>query len=246
MTTKAEKEKVVNPTKISPSQKTKLKSLPILSPGHRPTVSSNPPPKPEPPSSPVPPVHQYRVDITPVTTQPSVPYGNTPSANYNGGSTNSNPPLTLSSKPPTTRPPPVPFKVVQHPNQTNFLQQTNPPPTTRPPEKVKALIFGGESISEGRWLKDSAGGCINHPSFRKNPQFLLAIKSKAEIRVFLKLTQDQPEEALHHIGFYVAKSEQGSRILSLSSKDLVDKTKFQNTKDSNEISKKFPTVLQIL
>jgi hypothetical protein len=57
---------------------------------------------------------------------------------------------------------------------------------------------------QGEWRAKSAGGCLNHSSWRFNPQIFLTVRSR--INLTIKLTQEVDEE-LNHIGFYVAKSD---------------------------------------
>ena len=69
-------------------------------------------------------------------------------------------------------------------------------------------ILGGASLFtsfvQGEWRGKSAGGCLNHSTWRFNPQIFLTVRSK--INLTIKLTQEIDED-LNHIGFYVAKSD---------------------------------------
>lgn len=74
-------------------------------------------------------------------------------------------------------------------------------------------------------------------------RFLLTLKTNTKIIV--KLTQNQPIENLYHIGIYVARTEGSTRLLSLTSKELVEKTKFQNVKEGKDVIRTFSDIPSI-
>lgn len=81
---------------------------------------------------------------------------------------------------------------------------------------------------KGEWRGKSAGGCLNHSTWRFNPQIFLTVRSK--INLTIKLTQEIDED-LNHIGFYVAKSDgSGRRQLNLSRDQLIAKAPFEDCK----------------
>eukprot|EP00697_Spironema_sp_BW2_P013946 gnl/Spiro4/4266_TR2142_c0_g1_i2.p1 gnl/Spiro4/4266_TR2142_c0_g1~~gnl/Spiro4/4266_TR2142_c0_g1_i2.p1 ORF type:complete len:765 (-),score=166.85 gnl/Spiro4/4266_TR2142_c0_g1_i2:125-2329(-) len=75
------------------------------------------------------------------------------------------------------------------------------------------------AIANGEWSQETAGGCINHPTWRLNPQFCLYIDTK-EI-VSIELSQPNREVA---IGFYVVRAKQPRQKLLMC--DVVAKTSF--------------------
>jgi hypothetical protein len=58
-------------------------------------------------------------------------------------------------------------------------------------------------LSQGDWRGDSAGGCINHWTWRNNPQFMLTVKKDLTATVTLK---QGDSDAMPSAGFYVTKS----------------------------------------
>lgn len=99
--------------------------------------------------------------------------------------------------------------------------------------EAKSKADSGSNLSiEGKWDKNTAGGCVNHGGFFRNPQYLLHVNTTSgSAPVHISLSQKQPDTNLFHIGFYIAKAESPSKLLSLTGKELVEKTKFQNTKE---------------
>ncbi len=61
----------------------------------------------------------------------------------------------------------------------------------------------GFTLSQGDWRGDSAGGCINHWTWRNNPQFMLTVKKDLTATVTLK---QGDSDAMPSAGFYVTKS----------------------------------------
>lgn len=59
-------------------------------------------------------------------------------------------------------------------------------------------------ISFVEWKQSLAGGCVNYPTWRDNPQFLLEISQETYVQVLLETNLDP--ELKHHIGFYVVKT----------------------------------------
>ena len=54
---------------------------------------------------------------------------------------------------------------------------------------------------QGEWLGATAGGCINHPTWRNNPQYFLFMRQTATVTI--TLVQDGGDD--HSVGFYVVK-----------------------------------------
>ena len=79
----------------------------------------------------------------------------------------------------------------------------------------------------GQWHDESAGGCVNFPSWRNNPQYFVYAK-RPFTEVQITLTQKRLIDP-HAIGFYVARNSDNaqSRLLVLSADNLVAKTPFE-------------------
>eukprot|EP01094_Clydonella_sp_ATCC50884_P027466 TRINITY_DN789_c0_g1_i2.p1 TRINITY_DN789_c0_g1~~TRINITY_DN789_c0_g1_i2.p1 ORF type:complete len:706 (-),score=287.23 TRINITY_DN789_c0_g1_i2:242-2320(-) len=69
---------------------------------------------------------------------------------------------------------------------------------------------------EGEWKGDTAGGCIEHDTWKNNPKFKLVIPAEEEVKVSLLLEQERSAQDLlpfqvlpykTHIGFYVYDTE---------------------------------------
>jgi len=81
----------------------------------------------------------------------------------------------------------------------------------------------------GEWRGKSAGGCLNHSTWRYNPQLFLTVKDTTTLSI--KLTQEGEDNTVHHIGFYVARSDgSGRRQLQLSRDQLIAKAAFEDCK----------------
>jgi hypothetical protein len=74
---------------------------------------------------------------------------------------------------------------------------------------------------ESNWDGNAMGGCLNHPSWRNNPQFSLRTNSNVQI----KLTQINDLDTPHTIGFYILKSN-GEKILEVTKDNFVTKANF--------------------
>eukprot|EP01088_Endostelium_zonatum_P006348 TRINITY_DN18468_c0_g1_i1.p1 TRINITY_DN18468_c0_g1~~TRINITY_DN18468_c0_g1_i1.p1 ORF type:complete len:1043 (-),score=184.05 TRINITY_DN18468_c0_g1_i1:31-3159(-) len=82
----------------------------------------------------------------------------------------------------------------------------------------------------GEWKARSAGGCLNHSTWRYNPQLFLTAKDKTQLTI--KLIQESTPEKHYHIGFYIAKSDgSGRRQLALSRPQLIDRASFEDSAD---------------
>jgi Calpain large subunit, domain III len=91
--------------------------------------------------------------------------------------------------------------------------------------KMHVLKDPQEVAVRGEWVGSSAGGCVNHPSWRSNPQYFLFMKQQA--RLTITLTQHvASEKRLNSIGFYVARSN-GHRLIVMSKEDIVGKGAFE-------------------
>eukprot|EP01102_Stenamoeba_stenopodia_P021684 TRINITY_DN8814_c0_g1_i3.p1 TRINITY_DN8814_c0_g1~~TRINITY_DN8814_c0_g1_i3.p1 ORF type:complete len:994 (+),score=230.58 TRINITY_DN8814_c0_g1_i3:54-3035(+) len=88
------------------------------------------------------------------------------------------------------------------------------------------------SSVKGEWnvKTETAGGCMNHPSWRKNPQYFLDITHSGEYLVMLQQDDRKNKKLLNVIGFYIAKGD-GRRKLTVIAKDLMGKSSFKRTKE---------------
>src|SRR3989338_2782305 len=97
---------------------------------------------------------------------------------------------------------------------------------------------------QGQWKGKSAGGCLNHPTWRFNPQLFISVPETKIVKITL---QQMPEtssqqqngsegtgitnakNALYHMGFYVAQTD-GTirRQLTLKKDQMVARTQFEN------------------
>ena len=59
---------------------------------------------------------------------------------------------------------------------------------------------------QGRWKGKSAGGCVNNPSWRYNPQVFFTTKDAKTIRITLTFEVSEPKKKAN-IGFYVATAD---------------------------------------
>ncbi|EGG21714.1 calpain-like cysteine protease [Cavenderia fasciculata] len=87
--------------------------------------------------------------------------------------------------------------------------------------------------SRGRWSGDSAGGCLNHSTWRSNPQFLLSNTSAtAPSRISIIMDQTAKESTLlQFAGFYVARAPSAQldkKLYQIIPKDLIGNTEFIN------------------
>eukprot|EP00008_Paramoeba_atlantica_P002348 CAMPEP_0201501750 /NCGR_PEP_ID=MMETSP0151_2-20130828/83753_1 /ASSEMBLY_ACC=CAM_ASM_000257 /TAXON_ID=200890 /ORGANISM="Paramoeba atlantica, Strain 621/1 / CCAP 1560/9" /LENGTH=637 /DNA_ID=CAMNT_0047895279 /DNA_START=1709 /DNA_END=3619 /DNA_ORIENTATION=+ len=76
--------------------------------------------------------------------------------------------------------------------------------------RLKALKSRKEVELQGEWLGATAGGCINHPTWRNNPQYFLFMRQTATVTI--TLVQDGGDD--HSVGFYVVKTT-GNRVIIL-------------------------------
>ena len=68
--------------------------------------------------------------------------------------------------------------------------------------RLKPLKSTQEVALKGEWVGPSAGGCLNHPTWRNNPQFFLIMQQTARVTITLRQL-DVPEGPLNSIGFYI-------------------------------------------
>jgi len=67
---------------------------------------------------------------------------------------------------------------------------------------------GADILLQGQWKGKTAGGCLNHQSWRNNPQYFLAIKQQT--KVVITLTQEGKSN-FSSIGFYVIRPKHASK-----------------------------------
>lgn len=85
--------------------------------------------------------------------------------------------------------------------------------------------------ASGAWKGTTAGGCMNFPSWRYNPQLFLTVQSK----VLVTITLNQALTKNYSIGFYLAKAKKsGVRQLAIPAEEIVAHVGFE---DLSEISK---------
>lgn len=90
--------------------------------------------------------------------------------------------------------------------------------------------FPASVSTKGEWAlkNDTAGGCMNHSSWRKNPQFFLTVVQTGEFLIRLVQDDKKNKRLLNTIGFYIAKGD-GRRKLTVVARDLVGKSNFKRT-----------------
>jgi serine/threonine protein kinase len=90
---------------------------------------------------------------------------------------------------------------------------------------IRQLPKMAEIVRNGEWTKDTAGGCINHASWRRNPQFLIRVNETSDIHLFITQMLDH----LQYIGFYLVKTDEPTRkVMKISqSRILNSDTKFR-------------------
>jgi len=85
-----------------------------------------------------------------------------------------------------------------------------------------------EVFLQGEWAGQSAGGCINTPLWRNNPQFFLFMQQTGKVNI--SLGQGDNDDS---IGFYVVKTN-GHRVIVIDSKeDILGKGAFEKKRDVN-------------
>jgi hypothetical protein len=80
-------------------------------------------------------------------------------------------------------------------------------------------IEGGYTQLSGEWTSSTAGGCVNFPSWRANPQYLLEVGEEGIVSVVLEAELDFNSPEKPHIGFYLVKgtdSQQKKLIITPS------------------------------
>eukprot|EP01098_Paradermamoeba_levis_P007344 TRINITY_DN3030_c0_g1_i1.p1 TRINITY_DN3030_c0_g1~~TRINITY_DN3030_c0_g1_i1.p1 ORF type:complete len:276 (-),score=68.09 TRINITY_DN3030_c0_g1_i1:34-861(-) len=86
-------------------------------------------------------------------------------------------------------------------------------------------------VSESaEWGGKTAGGCLNYPTAKFNPQFLLQVKKVTEVNLILS----QREKAdFDQIGLYIFRTKDPSqKIAQLKPMDLVGKAEFESSKEA--------------
>jgi len=87
-------------------------------------------------------------------------------------------------------------------------------------------------VSRGGWsvTNGNAGGCLNHPSWRSSPQYLVTSKGQTKVHILLEQS-GQDTTKLPFIGVYVLKHQSENTpkpILLLRPTDVVGNTEFMN------------------
>eukprot|EP01100_Stratorugosa_tubuloviscum_P001338 TRINITY_DN1299_c2_g4_i1.p1 TRINITY_DN1299_c2_g4~~TRINITY_DN1299_c2_g4_i1.p1 ORF type:complete len:270 (-),score=106.70 TRINITY_DN1299_c2_g4_i1:206-1015(-) len=85
-------------------------------------------------------------------------------------------------------------------------------------------------ILEGCWQEKTAGGCVNFPTFVKNPQYLLFSSTAAKI--YILLVQKPPKKS--EVGLYIfeTRSRDLNGLVGLTRKDVVVKTEFESKNET--------------
>ena len=82
----------------------------------------------------------------------------------------------------------------------------------------------------GSWKGETAGGCMNHTTWRNNPQLFLSVPSDGTKATFLFVQEPDAKGALSQIGFYIIHGSlsKGRRVVWLDNgdEDVVSKAKF--------------------
>ena len=95
--------------------------------------------------------------------------------------------------------------------------------------KLQPLQDAKEVSITSEWKDGEAGGCVNNPTWRENPQFFLIMKQKAKVAI----TLEQYDPVCKSIGFYVTKGN-GSQIVVLPPEDLITKSGFKKQRSITE------------
>lgn len=90
--------------------------------------------------------------------------------------------------------------------------------------KVQSLQYFVEYSSE--WKGSTAGGSINFPTWRNNPQIILEVFQASLVQIYLE-TELQPEQK-RHIGFQLFKTSGNNKMYHLNKEKLVAKTNYLN------------------
>ncbi|KAF2076337.1 hypothetical protein CYY_002343 [Polysphondylium violaceum] len=86
----------------------------------------------------------------------------------------------------------------------------------------------------GEWRALTAGGCLNHTTWRNNMQFLVSnnANSPTKVTIMLEQLEKNGNSTLPFVGFYIAKANyqppQSKKVYSLTPKDIVGNTEFIN------------------
>jgi len=95
-------------------------------------------------------------------------------------------------------------------------------------------------VLENRWAEESAGGCIEHPTFVNNPKYLMELPSQ-KVKLSFSLGQEknmgdvEPFSVIpykYHTGIYIFEKD----ITDPVEKDPIARTsKFKNSRENNVI-----------
>lgn len=93
---------------------------------------------------------------------------------------------------------------------------------------------GNQVTVFGSWKGASAGGCMNHTSWRNNPQLLFSVPSDGTKAVFTFTQEPDAAGKYSQIGFYIIHGSvsQGRRVVWLDNgdEDILSKPKFTTSK----------------
>jgi len=99
--------------------------------------------------------------------------------------------------------------------------------TTEPQSGTQVSIFGS-------WKGETAGGCMNHTTWRANPQLFLNVPSEGTKTTFTFVQEPNADGKLSQIGFYILHGSvsHGRRVVWLDhgDEDILTKPKFTSSK----------------
>lgn len=106
--------------------------------------------------------------------------------------------------------------------------------------KQEAPTYSGTTVEyrefklEGAWTNETSGGCLNYPTWKSNPHFLLTVSkpTKAIVMVAQDIEKESDSVSLNSIGFYITKCDPiGKRPLRITRKELVAASVFSESMD---------------
>jgi hypothetical protein len=99
--------------------------------------------------------------------------------------------------------------------------------TTEPQTGTQVSVFGS-------WQGETAGGCMNHSTWRNNPQLFLTVPSEGTKATFQFIQEPNAQGKTTQIGFYILHGSlsQGRKVVWLDNgdEDIVSKPKFSTSK----------------
>jgi len=108
-----------------------------------------------------------------------------------------------------------------NPRANNQQQQQQSGPQSGHTLKVQSAWVNGKN----------AGGCVNEPTWKESPQFILDVPVDDKVTINLQQLQ-KPEGKYHHIGFIVMKAEPSKKRKFVTA-DAVYQTQFMNTQTNS-------------